>query len=173
MKDKYNPSETLSIIQKLKYKAAASPIIIIIISFIIHLITKADFTKYIAVFGILIFYFILVKYKIKKIAPISGENAVLSPINGKIIKVENNEVLIKKGGFQSAEIRYPAAFEVEYKFFAKKIFLIDVESRVQGQLIGVAPYITGCTVKIPEEYEITIKPGEVVNSGETYLAVKQ
>jgi hypothetical protein len=170
LKDKFNPPEILSIIQKLKYKAAAGPIVIIVLSFVIHLLTKADFTKYIAVFGVLLFYLILIKYKVKKILPNTDDNAIISPLNGKIIKVENGEIVLKKGGFQSAEIRYPANFKVKYNFFAKRIFLIDVESRVQGQLIGAAPYITGCSIKIPADFKIIVSVGDSVNSGETILA---
>ncbi len=170
----YNPIEYLTRIQSLKYKAATVPILIVIISFSVNLIFKIDLVKYFSLFGLLLFLFILMKYRIKRTVPSeSEEEIVLAPIHGRIIKVENNKFTIKKSLLDPADIRCIAIRkDIKIKIKSSGLTWFEKEATLPGKLIGIVPHSAECICELPNDYKIEVQLGQKIEAGETIIARK-
>jgi len=103
----HTPLEYLTKIQKLKYKAAFYPILLVVLSFVFNLIFKLDHLKYFAIIGLIWHIITIIKFKVSRNVPPESETEILlSPIYGKINKISKNSITIKKNLFQAADIRY-------------------------------------------------------------------
>ena len=170
----YNPIEYLTRIQGLKYKAATVPILIVTISFSINLIFKIDLVKYFSLLGLLLFIFILMKYRIKRTVPSESEGEiVLAPIHGKIIKVENNEITIEKSVFAPADIRCMTNEKnINMQITNTSINWFEKEAILPGKLIGIVPHSAECICELPNDYRIEVQVNQKVEAGETVIGKK-
>ena len=170
----YNPIEYLTRIQSLKYKAATVPILIVIISFSVNIILKIDLVKYFSLLGLLLFLFILMKYRIKRTVPSeSEEEIVLAPIHGRIIKIEDNKILIKKSFLDPADIRCVTNNKnVKITITNSSITWFEKNANLPGKLIGVIPHSTEFICELPNNYKVEIKLGQKVEAGETVIGKK-
>jgi len=168
----YTPIEYLTKIQKLKYKAALFPILLVFISFGFNMIFKIDQAKYLSIIGLIWYIFIIIQFRVRRNYPPENEKEiVLSPIYGKVTKIEDNSITIKKGYFQSADIRY-AGQNIEVNINSKKAIYFEEQYTLTGKLIGVITSSAICICKIPDDLKIEIDIGNKVVAGETILAVK-
>jgi hypothetical protein len=170
----YNPIEYLTRIQSLKYKAATVPILIVIISFSVNLIFKIDLVKYFSLLGLLLFLFILMKYRIKRTVPSkSEEEIVLAPIHGRIIKIEDNKILIKKSFLDPADIRCVTNNKnVKITITNSSITWFEKEAILPGKLIGIVPHSAECICELPNDYKIEVRVNQKIEAGETIIARK-
>ncbi|MCK4653204.1 MAG: hypothetical protein KAU01_02040 [Candidatus Cloacimonetes bacterium] len=170
----YNPIEYLTRIQSLKYKAATVPILIVIISFSVNLIFKIDLVKYFSLLGLLLFLFILMKYRIKRTVPSeSEEEIVLAPIHGRIIKIEDNKILIKKSFLDPADIRCVTNNKnVKITITNSSITWFEKNTNLLGKLIGIVPHSAECICELPNDYKIEVQVNQKIEAGETIIARK-
>lgn len=168
----YTPVEYLTKIQKLKYKAAIFPILLVIISFGLNMIYQLDQVKYLSILGLIWYILIIIRFRIRRNVPPKNESEIiLSPIYGTITKIDINMITIKKGLFQAADIRYPG-YEINLKFTSKFINLFEKKPNLAGKLIGVVSCKSKCVCTIPDDWNINVHPGDKVIAGETILAAK-
>ncbi|MCK5050096.1 MAG: hypothetical protein KAS53_00045 [Candidatus Cloacimonetes bacterium] len=168
----YTPVEYLTKIQKLKYKAAIFPILLVIISFGLNLIFEIDQAKYLSVIGLIWYIFIIIRFRITRNYPPESETKnILSPIYGKVIKIEDSSITIKKGIFQSADFRYTGQ-NIEVKIKSKQVNYFEDQPSLTGRLIGIISSSVICICEIPNDWKIEITIGDKVVAGETILAVK-
>ena len=168
----YTPVEYLTKIQKLKYKSAISPILLVFISFGLNIIFELDQAKYLSIIGLIWYIFIILKFRVRRNYPPKSENEIiLSPIYGRIIKIENNSIIIKKGFFQPADMRY-AGQSIEVKIESKQVSYFEEQPNIAGRLIGIIASSAICICKIPEDWKIEKNIGDRVVAGETILAIK-
>ena len=169
---KYTPIEYLTKIQKLKYKAAIFPILIVFISFGLNIIFKIDQAKYLSIIGLIWYIFIIIQFRVRRnYPPESVTGIVLSPIYGKVTKIEDNSIIIKKNFFQAADIRYSGQ-NIEMKIKSTKVIYFEEQPTLTGKLIGVVLSSAICICKIPDDLKIEVDLDEQVVSGETILALK-
>ncbi len=168
----YTPVEYLTKIQKLKYKAAFFPILLVVLSFVINLIFKLDHLKYFAIIGLIWYIFTIIRFRVRKNYPPESETEILlSPIYGKITKISKNSVTIKKGLYQAVDIRYTGQGN-EVKIISKNVNYFENEPTLAGKLIGIVSASAVCVCEISEDWKIEVSLGDKVVSGETILAVK-
>ena len=168
----YTPVEYLTKIQKLKYKAAIFPILLVFISFVLNITLELDQAKYLSIIGLIWYIFIIIQFRVRRNYPPENENKiVLSPIYGKVTKIEDNSITIKKGFSQSADIRY-AGQNIEVKMESAKVIYFEEQPTLTGKLIGVLTSSAMCICKIPDDWNIEINIDDKVIAGETILAVK-
>lgn len=164
----YNPPENLRKIQKIKYKAALIPILLVIISFVINIVFQVIFVKYIALLGLLFYIITLLRYRVKNAHPPEElDHIILSPIHGKVIKIGDNSILIKKGVFSAADIR---SSQSKFKINNKNIIWFERDAKLDGKLIGFVAESTLCNCEIPDDYRIVTKKKDKVEAGNTILA---
>ncbi|MDA3812966.1 MAG: hypothetical protein PF570_01810, partial [Candidatus Cloacimonetes bacterium] len=94
-----------------------------------------------------------------------------SPIYGKVTKIEDSFITIKKGFFQSADIRYTGQ-NIEVRIKSKRVSYFEEQPSLAGKLIGIVSSTAICICKIPKDWKIDIISGVKVVAGETILAVK-
>ena len=168
----YTPVEYLAKIQKLKYKAAVFPILLVIISFGTNLLFDIDQAKYLSVIGLIWYIFIIIQFRITRNYPPESETEIiLSPIYGKVTKIEGGSITIKKGSFQSADFRYTGQ-NIEVKIKSKQVTYFEDQPSLAGRLIGVISTSAICICEMPTDWKIEINVGDKVVAGETILAVK-
>ena len=168
----YTPVEYLTNIQKLKYKAAIYPILLVIISFGFNMIFELDQAKYLSIIGLIWYIFIIIKFRVRRNFPPESEiEIILSPIYGKITKIEDNFITIKKGIFNSADIRF-AGQNIKVKIISKQVNYFEERPTIAGRLIGIISSSAICICEIPEDWKIEINSGDKVVAGESILAVK-
>ena len=169
--EKYNPVKYLTKIQKLKYRAAAIPIALVVLSFVFSIRTNSLYLKFISLIGFLLFIFISGRYRIKKNIPPSFEKPVFfAPINGIVrsVNLEKKIIVIKKGFFQTSEIRSNLQ-DLEVNIAARKIFWFELSSDIQGKLVGIVPASAECTCNLPSNFKIGVQVGQKMISGETII----
>ena len=168
----YTPVEYLTKIQKLKYKAAIFPILLVIISFGLNMIFELDQAKYLSIIGLIWYILIIMQFRVRRNVPPESElKIILSPIYGKVTKIDDNCITIKKGFFQPADIRY-AGQNFDVIIQSKQAIFFEEQPSLAGKLIGVISSSAICICKIPEEWKVEINIGDNVVAGETILAVK-
>ncbi len=168
----YTPIEYLTKILKLKYRAAIFPILLVIISFGLNMIFELDQAKYLSIIGLIWYILIIIQFKVRRNYPPESETEIaLSPIYGKITKIEDNTITIKKGFFQAADIRYSGQ-NIEVKINSKKVTYFEEQPKLTGKLIGIVSSSAICICTIPENLIIQIKIDDKVVAGETILATR-
>ena len=168
----YTPVEYLTKIQKLKYRAAIFPILLVIISFGLNMIFELDQAKYLSIIGLIWYIFIIIQFRVRRNYPPESETEIiLSPIYGKVTKIEDNSIAIKKGFFQAADIRYSGQ-NIEVKIDSPKVIYFEKQPTLTGKLIGVVSSSATCVCEIPKGWNIEINLGDKVVAGETILGVK-
>lgn len=168
----FTPVQYLSKIQKLKYRAAFLPILLVFLSFGINMIFKVDQAKYFSVIGLLWYISVIMKFRIKRAYPQKNETeTILSPIHGKIVNIKKNIITIKKGIFQSADIRFAGKYS-DVKIKSKQISYFEKDSFIAGKLIGINPSSAICICSFPNDWKVNVKINENVIAGETILAEK-
>jgi hypothetical protein len=168
----YTPVEYLTKIQKLKYKAAIFPILLVIISFGLNMIFELDQVKYLSIIGLIWYILIIIQFRVRRNYPPESEtDIILSPIYGKITKIEDNSITIIKGFFQAADIRYSGQ-NIEVKINSQKTTYFEQQPTLLGKLIGIVSSSAICICEIPEDWKIEINTDDKVIAGETILAAK-
>jgi len=171
--DQYNPLDIILKIQRLKFKALALPLILIIIGFSIYSFLKIDAAKYLSLAGLLYYAFISMRFYYRKNVPPQIENAVLSPVNGRVIEVdpEQRVVILKKGFFSPADVRRPSSDTIlTFSVFSTKFVMLDHQTILAGKLIGILPGTALCNCMIPTSHSFVIEANQRVIAGETVLA---
>lgn len=166
------PVEHLTKIQKLKYRAAIFPILLVIISFVVNMTLGFEPIKYVSLIGLFWYVFIIMKFRIKRAYPSENKNKILiSPVHGKIVKIEGNFITIKRGFFDAADLRFSGQ-ELDVEFDTKRVIYFEEKPTTPGKLIGVilAPAI--CKISVTEGWKILVKAGDKISAGETVLVEK-
>ncbi|MBT4331948.1 MAG: hypothetical protein HOD64_01610 [Candidatus Cloacimonetes bacterium] len=168
----HTPTDYLAKLQKIKYRAAIFPILLVFASFGINIIFEIDQAKYLSIIGLLWYLLIIMRFRISRNhLPESKNEILLSPIYGKIVKIDGNIITIKKGIFQPADLRYSGhIFDVEIK--SKQIKYFEDQPHLAGKLFGVVSTSALCICTIPNGWKINAKFDDKVVSGETILAEK-
>jgi len=168
----YTPVEHLTKIQKLKYKAAFFPILLVIVSFVLNMIYGIDQAKYLSIFGLIWYIIIIIQFRVRRNYPPKSKTEIaLSPIYGKVTEIEDRSITIKKGFFQSADIRY-AGQNIEVTIKSKQVNYFEEQPSLAGRLIGIISSSGICICGIPEGWKIELNIGDKVAAGETILAAK-
>ena len=126
--------------------------------------------KLLSILALLLYFLIKMLFRINKIVPTEIDNtikSVKSPINGKVINIENEIVTIYKNLFDRADFRVTSS---DYTIIKGKIFLIE-KSDVQSMLVGVVPTTFLCKIKLPENYSVNVKIGQRIISGITDIGI--
>ncbi|MDO9577613.1 MAG: hypothetical protein Q7J16_06980 [Candidatus Cloacimonadales bacterium] len=173
--DKLNPLNYINSIHKQKYLASLWPIILILITFIINHFYRVDEVKYIALFGLLWYMFVFVIFKINKaVLPEDISGCVLSPVNGRVTKIEGNKLIITKYFWQSVDIRNATVEQnIDILFHGKQPILWEDFSSEVGKLIGFKTGKLICEILLPDEFSISVSALQKVISGHTILASKE
>ena len=168
----HTPIEYLTKLQKIKYRAAIYPILLVFASFGINLIFEIDQAKYLSTIGLFWYILIIMRFRISRNHPPESKNEILlSPIYGRIIKIDDNSITIKKGIFQPADFRYSGQ-NTDVGIKSKQINYFEDQPHLAGKLIGVISSSAICICSIPNGWKINAKFGDKVVSGETILAEK-
>ncbi|MBW6516106.1 MAG: hypothetical protein K0B81_05755 [Candidatus Cloacimonetes bacterium] len=113
----YNPPEVLISITKIKYQKAIIPILIVLGVFIIELTSPIQILRYISLLAFIYYLYLIIIYRINKSVGETEDKQVLSPIHGKVVKIENHDneiiVIILKNFYQPADIRFSSDNERE------------------------------------------------------------
>ncbi len=164
----------ISRIQKAKFKRALIPILIVIISFILNGLYNYEIIKYFALSGLIWYLWIFFQFKINKIfISEDKKNAVLSPISGKVIDLNEANIKIKKSIFNTAEIRCSSGDEKISIQWSKKPVIFEMNCNDAGKLIG---YITGTTIfeiNFPSDYKLNVVCGQKITAGEEILLKRE
>mgnify|MGYP006277759235 CR=1 FL=1 len=186
-KEQFNPTNHQFSIIKAKYKFAAVPIAIIIISFVLFHINPNPVYKYFSIAGLFFYLFIFYIYRIRKTIPDTSPEHLLAPINGKISKVVNeNKIIVNKSFFNPVEVRTMTSQDfltkksyilienedlgTKAKIFSKKGKLLKYKSTdVQGQLIGFIPGNGFCEIETTSPWKLKVQEGDKIKAGETVL----
>lgn len=174
--EKYNPTEYLLKIQKIKYNEALIPILLIFSSFAINFIKPYSFVKYLSLLGLLAFFFISLKYRIRKNIPPEESGIILSPVYGVVtaLDLSTSQLTIKKGFFTPADYRFPAQLDkVVFIIDKGKITLFETTCHIPGKLIGILPLSASIICNIPEGFKIMVEEGQKIIAGETILAAEK
>jgi hypothetical protein len=173
--EKYTPTENLLKIQKMKYKEAIIPILLVFSGFAINYINPYSFVKFMSLLGLIGFLFISLKYRIKKNIPPEG-NDCYSPVYGVIKEVDRDDgkIIINKRFFSPADFRCVFTDQnIDLHVQKGKLTLFESNCSLPGKLIGILPLSALITCKIPLEYEITVNTDQSVIAGETIIAIKK
>lgn len=164
-----NPIQNIKKIQIKKYQFASIPILIVVAGFLFNSFLEITVAKYISLFGLMLYVAVIMQFRVTKAVPLkSSGNFVLAPIFGKVTKLENNTITIRKSFFQPADLRI--SFKTEICTFSKGIVSRFEVSSQLGRLVGIAIGKIECRCKIPENFTILIESGKNVKAGETILA---
>lgn len=169
---KLTPAKTLLKIQKIKYKFLAVPIIVIILTFLLNLKYENKIFSIISLIALVIFFVISRIFSVNKsVHNPEKSGKILAPINGKIVKKQRNELIIKKSIFAHAEIR-KSDKENKLALSIKGFLLYDFaeEDAVQAQIIGLLPGPATAVCQLPENYHFTVEETENIEAGETVIA---
>ncbi|MFC1887473.1 hypothetical protein ACFLYK_01545 [Candidatus Cloacimonadota bacterium] len=174
--EKFNPTDYLLKIQKIKYKEAVIPILLVFSGFAINFINPYSFVKYLSLFGLLAFIFISLKYRVRKNIPPDEKNIILSPVYGIVSDLDSSTgtLTISKGFFTPADYRC-ASINEEGLFQIKKgtLTLFETKCFLAGKLIGILPLNAVILCKLPPEFNLETVIGGKLIAGETVIAVKK
>lgn len=169
-----NPIDHINRIQKIKYKQALLPIILIVASFLISFFYENEMLKYAALFGLIWYVWIFMQFKIIKIPlPENSENSLLSPITGKVIDLNEAELLLKKSWLNSVEIRCIGKNEKITINWTKEPVLFESDCSLPGRLIGFVKGKTICKITFPKHYELNVVCGQKIEAGNCILKKKE
>ncbi|HPY95850.1 MAG TPA: hypothetical protein PL063_01410 [Candidatus Cloacimonadota bacterium] len=183
-----NPVDIINKIQKEKYKVLAYPIVVILVIFFLNMFYQISFLKYISIVAMAFYLFILWLYRIKTANIETNDLHLLSPINGKIIDLKEqndfNEITVLKGFFQPAEIRTMSHYDYvgQNKQCESPSFYIEGSlarqlhvniPHLQGELVGVAIGKCLAHINIPFSYELSIKINDTIVVGETIIGINK
>jgi len=181
---KFVPHEVLTKAQINKYKFLVIPFVIIIISFFLSQVSENS--KYLSYLGLILYFFLFyfLRFKINFIS--INETEVVSPINGKIVKItsiENGYLLfIEKPFLASTEVVTCTKYDLINKIddtqdrvsweISNKMIKIFTEDEVDcaAVLIGVSPGKATCQIFIPSKYEISVNENNSLEAGVTIIA---
>ncbi len=161
----YNPNDVYIKIKKLEFKFLLLPLILILINFVLVWHYKIVEIKYVSLLLLIIYFFIKLMFRINRIDVAINTDSVKSPVTGIVKSIENNTIVVKKGIFDKADLRYSnAGFILE-----KGKSYIFSQDKKQSILIGVIPGNCLCKIILPQDYKITVKPNQKVIAGVTDL----
>lgn len=188
--DNHNPVSILWEINRIKFKKAAIPLILIIASFLLQMKLGIENIKFISLLGLALYLYVVLGYRVKKNIPNCSSQEVLAPINGKIVSISSDgdyhTIIIRKRTKDTAEIRnasYNESLEKESDKLSfhneqdvhwiietgKPIILSKEEEFLQGRMIGFVPYSATCKVRLNKKFNIAVDKENVI-SGVTVLA---
>ena len=171
--EEFNPSGLLLKIQKIRFKEAALPILLVFAGFAINFIRPLAFVKYMSLLGLIGYIFITIKYRVSKNFPPEEADVILSPVYGKITEIDkiSGTVTILKGVFRYADYRCPASdHDPEFRIVSGTCSLFEADCTTPGRLIGILPLSARIECRIPDKYRIEVSSGTRVKAGETILA---
>ncbi len=165
-----NPIDIINKIQTAKYRKIALPILLVIASFILNHFYQIEETKYIALLGLIWYIFIFMQFKVNRVGNV-GENIICSPISGKVVKVSNSQILIKKSWFDSIDIRF-SGLDENCLFWAKKPVILK-NGKTTGKLTGYTVGKNSCKIEFGEEWEVIVEVGQKLISGDSILKKRE
>ncbi|MCB5250219.1 MAG: hypothetical protein RBS16_01440 [Candidatus Cloacimonadales bacterium] len=186
MSKELNPLSCINKIQKSKYTVLAFPMAIIVINLFCAYFLHYEFIKIVSVLAMLFYLYILWLYRVNDIDIDSDSSKLFSPINGKIIDIQEFEnfrqITVLKSINQSPEVRSMSNEDIIGKssestspsFYIKGLMarLFDVSMpHLQGQLVGIAAGKTLAYINIPNSYELCISVNFKVTVGKTIIGI--
>lgn len=110
-----NPQQVLLAISRIKYRKALIPLIIVIGAFFIQMSSGNPNLRYLSLLGLIYYLFLLLIFRVNRYPVEPDDTTVLSPVNGKVIKIESDEsgeiIFINKNFLQAADIRFSTGDE--------------------------------------------------------------
>lgn len=185
--DFQNPIDYLSRARKEKYKWLLIPIFVIMINFILKQIWNIPYIEYASAFFFIVYMIISYIFRIEKPAIEINESNLLAPVTGKIISINKEEncycLTIEKALLSGCEIRTMTNTdlintddknELSWTIPQNKVRIFTQRNpHPQGQLIGIVPGKCDLLINIPQDYELSIIPGQKIQSGATILATSK
>lgn len=169
--ERFNPFEVISKIHSQKYKTAIIAFVLVATGFLLNLLLNISWAKYLTLFGLLVYIFILIIFKFNKIIPEITAGEIVSPINGKIISISDNEIIIEKGIFSPAEFRIASEDPLFSLTCIKgKAFIYYEDQVIAGTLAGIVPGFATIKITIPPKYKIIVDSKIKCKSGITIIA---
>ncbi|MCB5230689.1 MAG: hypothetical protein WCX83_02335 [Candidatus Cloacimonas sp.] len=108
-----NPTETIVTITKMKYKNAMVPLLLVVVSVGLDYFFAFEYSRYLSLFGLIVFLITLRVYRLNNVTNITSNNALVSPISGKVTSIEKTDteiiVTINKNFHNTSDIRLSAA----------------------------------------------------------------
>lgn len=142
-----------------------------------------------ALIAIAWFIFIGLCHRYKQRIPLPPQNALVSPVQGKIHSVQNNtdstQVKIRKIILDSVEIRSPhrdckledgalhlatSQGNISFRFAFPKVLWFDPADCNAGSVIGMAKGAGTCTINIPAGFEFKLDLDSTLDAGDVLLA---
>lgn len=166
-----NPEEYLRKIHTAKYKRMIFPILLVIISFVLNNFSHFEHTKYLALFGLIWYIFILVQFKVNKAGPIE-ENNVGSPVAGKVKNIGDSYLEIEKSIFDAVDIHCVCEEDVNIKWKKTPVFW-ENDCSLPGRLIGYTSGNNTCRIEFSENWKINVQVGQKLLSGDIILQKRE
>lgn len=172
MQEKYNPTHILKKVLTAKYKASILPVLVILIN--LFFFTGYRWSVYLSLAAFLAFIYISIRYRVYNAVPPEEEDAILSPIHGKVQSVDESThtVIIKKSPFHHADYRASGG-EMEYELKAGIKLIFEEDISRPGYLVGIIPTTAKCKCVLPAEYQLEVQQGEKLYAGESIIARKK
>ena len=179
MNEDFTPVSYLLKAQKLKYRAALIPILLVILGLLLSNYTKFSYAKYISLLGLIGYFWVILKFRIhKRVSPTIEETVIYAPIHGKIISVSEKDdkiiVAFAKGLFQPVEIRCPSVEKNTVISCEKgKISWFERSAFKPKKMVGIVHAAAIVKISFPKEYKLLLSKGSKVIAGETEIGKKQ
>ncbi|MFO7896917.1 MAG: hypothetical protein R6U84_08295 [Candidatus Cloacimonadales bacterium] len=162
----YNPIAVISAIQKTKFKFAALPIALVLLSVIISSNIPFQGANFLAMLGLALYLLVLMLFRVnRRWRYLEAEPTLVFPINGKIIACDADSLVIRKRIFEPAEIRW-AGEDFSSQNLQGKVYIFEPECKIVGRLIGVAPLGAICRLQLPPEKMEKYKVGMRLQAGQ-------
>ncbi len=142
-----------------------------------------------AIVAIAWFLYLALCYRYRQRIPIPPEGSLLSPVQGRIRSVQGNGditlVNIRKMVFDSVEIRSPhqdctledgvlhlpsAAGKISFRFNIPRVIWFDDPDFSTGNIIGMAVGAGNCTITLPGNLDLDLKPGMALDAGNPIIS---
>ncbi len=168
----YNPTKVIAGIQKQKLIAALIPILLVLASFVINIYFPTNWTQYISLTGLIMYFIISMAFKInRRLFYPENEPKLVFPISGKIVEINSEYIEVSKKTFDIADLRFAGA-DFSVNDIKGKIFLFSENNSV-GELIGVVPYNATCKISLPAKADIDFKIGDKVVAGDVIISLPE
>jgi hypothetical protein len=194
MNDKIMPLPCMRQWQFQKYKTAMIPILIILIGFILRLLRiEIPYIQYLMALSFVAYLAVLFVYRMGNPRIPEDDHILVSPVNGKIISVEQINGIVKirinKSIFDPIELRCPIYMpekpkdsdlmipyggnEIEMSFGDKDPLFFHEPGAVLGSLLGMVSGSYQVTLRFNENIlnqALRIKKDDILVAGQTILA---
>ena len=185
MRDDVTPINYVIDAAKLKYKYTSIPILLIGISFIGQVMFNVEEMKYLAIPGILLYFFVNLMMRVYRTLP-EAESGIVSPVNGKIEKIEvkgnRTEIYIRTRMLDKMDVRasnsdtvnindsgYESA-KISFKILSGNFKKYENRSQKRSAALGFLFFSGRSCLEIKNSGVLEVKTGDKLISGVSIIA---